>query len=51
MSIILLGSADSFFDYPDDTRKIIYTTNAIESLNSSSRKIGRQRNLFPWPKL
>lgn len=28
-------------------RKIIYTTNAIESLNSSFRKISRHRNLFP----
>lgn len=36
-----------FFDYPEDIRKVIYTTNAIESLNSSFRKISRSRNLFP----
>lgn len=36
-----------FFDYPADIRKAIYTTNAIESLNSSFRKISRRRNLFP----
>ena len=36
-----------FFDYPADIRKAIYTTNAIESLNSSLRKISRRRNLFP----
>ena len=36
-----------FFDYPEEIRKIIYTTNAIESLNSSFRKISRHRNLFP----
>ena len=36
-----------FFDYPDDIRKAIYTTNAIESINSSFRKISRRRNLFP----
>jgi putative transposase len=36
-----------FFDYPPEIRKIIYTTNAIESLNSSLRKISRHRNLFP----
>ena len=36
-----------FFDYPEDIRKVIYTTNAIESLNSSFRKISRNRNLFP----
>lgn len=36
-----------FFDYPPEIRKVIYTTNAIESLNSSLRKISRHRNLFP----
>lgn len=36
-----------FFDYPKEIRKVIYTTNAIESLNSSFRKISRNRNLFP----
>jgi putative transposase len=35
------------FDYPQEIRKVIYTTNAIESLNSSFRKISRNRNLFP----
>lgn len=36
-----------FFQFPPEVRKIIYTTNAIESLNSSFRKISRHRNLFP----
>jgi putative transposase len=36
-----------FFDYPPEIRRIIYTTNAIESLNSSLRKISRHRNQFP----
>jgi putative transposase len=36
-----------FFDYPAEIRKVMYTTNAIESLNSSFRKISRNRNLFP----
>jgi len=36
-----------FFDYPPEIRRIIYTTNAIESLNSSFRKVSRHRNLFP----
>lgn len=30
-----------------DVRKIIYTTNAIESLNSSYSKLNRQRSVFP----
>ena len=36
-----------FFDQPPEIRRIIYTTNAIESLNASLRKISRHRNLFP----
>jgi putative transposase len=36
-----------FFHFPPEIRRIIYTTNAIESLNSSFRKISRHRNLFP----
>ena len=36
-----------FFTFPQGVRRIIYTTNAIESLNSSFRKISRRRNLFP----
>jgi putative transposase len=36
-----------FFDYPEDIRKVIYTTNAIESLNRSLRKIIKNRGVFP----
>lgn len=36
-----------FFHFPPEIRTIIYTTNAIESLNSSFRKISRHRNVFP----
>lgn len=35
------------FDYPDEIRKVIYTTNAIESLNSVIRKAIRNRKIFP----
>lgn len=35
------------FKFSKDVRKIIYTTNAIESLNSSYRKLNRQRSVFP----
>jgi transposase-like protein len=35
------------FDYPDEIRKVIYTTNAIESLNSVIRKALNKRKLFP----
>lgn len=36
-----------FFDYPPPIRKVIYTTNAIESLNYSLRKILKNRGAFP----
>lgn len=37
----------TLFDYPPAIRKVIYTTNAIESLNSVIRKATRRRKLFP----
>jgi len=38
---------NTLFNYPDDIRKAIYTTNAIESLNSVIRKAIKKRKLFP----
>lgn len=38
---------NTLFAYPDDIRKAIYTTNAIESLNSVIRKAIKKRKLFP----
>ena len=35
------------FKFSDTVRKVIYTTNAIESLNSTYRKLNRQRSVFP----
>ena len=35
------------FKFSDTVRKVIYTTNAIESLNSTYRKLNRQRSAFP----
>ena len=36
-----------FFDFPDEIRRVIYTTNAIESLNFSLRKVINNRSSFP----
>jgi len=36
-----------FFAYPPEIRKAIYTTNAIESLNMSLRKVTKNRGSFP----
>lgn len=38
---------NTLFHYPEDIRKAIYTTNAIESLNSVIRKATRKRKVFP----
>lgn len=35
------------FKFSAAVRKVIYTTNAIESLNSTYRKLNRQRSVFP----
>ena len=42
-----LGTPDRVFDYPPEIRKVIYTTNAIESLNASLRKLLKNRGAFP----
>ena len=38
---------NTLFSYPEGIRKAIYTTNAIESLNSVIRKATKKRKLFP----
>ena len=37
------------FKFSMGTRKLIYTTNAIESVNSAYKKLNRQRSAFPNP--
>ena len=41
------ATLSTYFKYPNEVRKLIYTTNAIESLNSTYRKLNRQRSVFP----
>lgn len=36
-----------FFEFPDEIRKVIYTTNAVESLNMSIRKVIKNKRVFP----
>lgn len=36
-----------FLDHPLEIRKVVYTTNAIESHNHSQRKIVKTRGAFP----
>lgn len=35
------------FKFSSEVRKVIYTTNVIESLNSTYKKLNRQRSIFP----
>lgn len=36
-----------FFGYPPDIRRVIYTTNAIESVNMTLRKVIKNKRIFP----
>ena len=36
-----------FFAFPPDVRRVLYTTNALESLNARVRKIIKTRGHFP----
>jgi len=41
------GRVIPFFAHPEEIRRVIYTTNAIESLNMSLRKVTKARGSFP----
>lgn len=36
-----------FYGYPEPIRKVIYTTNAVESLNAQLRQVTKKRGAFP----
>lgn len=40
----------TFFAYPEEIRRIMYTTNAIESLNRQFRKVTKTTSIFPHDK-
>lgn len=37
----------TFFKYPDEIRRIIYITNAVEAVHRQFRKVTKQRSIFP----
>ena len=45
-----LGRDPADFQVFKRSQKVIYTTNAIESLNSTYKKLNRQRTVFPSDK-
>ncbi len=38
---------NAFFGFPEEIRKVIYTTNSIESVNMGIRKIIKNKRVFP----
>jgi len=40
----------TFFDYPDQIRRLIYTTNTIEGYHRQLRKVTKTKGAFPTPK-
>jgi putative transposase len=41
------ASLTPFFDYPPEIRRVIYTTNAIESIQAQLRKVTKKHGAFP----
>jgi transposase-like protein len=41
------GELSTFFKFPSEIRKVIYTTNPIESMNRSIKKITKNKVVFP----
>jgi len=39
--------ASTFFKYPDEIRKIIYTTNAVEAVHRQFKKVTKAKSIFP----
>ena len=41
------GNLSTYFAYPPEIRKIIYTTNQIENFNRQLRKVSKAKSIFP----
>ena len=41
------ANLSTYFKYPDEVRKLIYTTNAIEGFNRQLRKVTKSKSVFP----
>jgi len=41
------SNLSTFFKYPEEIRRIIYTTNTIENLNRRMRKVTKNKSNFP----
>lgn len=45
--IVHWENVKTFFDFPESIRRIIYTTNAVESLHRQFRKVTKNKAVFP----
>ena len=41
------ANLSTYFKYPQEVRRLIYTTNAIEGFNRQLRKVTRAKSVFP----
>ncbi len=41
------ANLSTYFKYPEEVRKLIYTTNAIEGFNRQLRKVTKSKSVFP----
>ena len=41
------ATLSTYFKYPDEVRKIIYTTNTVEGFNRQLRKVTKNKSVFP----
>ena len=41
------ANLSTYFKYPQEVRKLIYTTNAIEGFNRQLRKVTKSKSVFP----
>jgi len=41
------ATLSTYFKYPEDVRKIIYTTNTVEGFNRQLRKVTKNKSIFP----
>ena len=42
-----LPNLSTYFKYPQEVRRLIYTTNAIEGFNRQLRKVTKEKSVFP----
>ncbi|SHD78026.1 transposase (fragment) [[Clostridium] ultunense Esp] len=47
VGVIIGTELSTFFKYPPEIRKLMYTTNTIENFNRQLRKVTKNKTIFP----